>query len=392
MIQVTNKQHCCGCAACVSVCPKQCIWMQQDDEGFLYPSVDKAKCINCGLCEKVCPKLHPYEGREPLYVFAAYNNNEQIRLQSSSGGVFYVLANKTIKQQGVVFGARFDDNWQVVMDYAETMDGVKSFMGSKYVQARTEKAYTDAKQFLLQGRKVLFSGTPCQIAGLKHFLAKDYENLITLDIICHGTPSPKVWNKYLCEVLEQGQKICKVEFRNKYNGWKKFGFKLTYNKEDNTLSILTPANKNPFMKAFLCDIILRPSCYSCKAKCGRSHSDLTIADFWGIQKIFPNMDNDKGTSLVFVNTNKGQTLFYDDQLIIAETDYEKVKSLNPACYRSAVMHSKRNEFFTRINKSESMMKVTADCTKPTVKQRILKPYFLGRHLAAKMLRNLMGGG
>lgn len=188
IISIQNKKNCCGCSACSSICPKQCITMTEDDEGFLYPMINEESCINCGLCEKVCNELHPYDKRKPLRVLAVINKNEEIRLRSSSGGVFYILAEKIIREGGVVFGARFDETWQVLIDYADSMKGLQAFMGAKYVQARMANAYKDVKRFLTSGRMVLFTGTPCQIAGLHRFLRKSYDNLLTVDIICHGTP------------------------------------------------------------------------------------------------------------------------------------------------------------------------------------------------------------
>ena len=261
MIQITKKVDCCGCSACAMKCPKHCITMQTDSEGFLYPIVNKEDCIDCGLCEKVCHELHPYEQRKPLNVYAAINNDEDIRLKSSSGGIFYLLAEKTISEGGVVFGARFDEDWQVVIDYAETMEGIKPFMGSKYVQARTANAYKDAEAFLKQGRKVLFSGSPCQIAGLNHYLRKEYDNLTTVDFVCHGVPSPKVWQRYLDEVVTSGkQAINDVKFRNKSNGWKKFNFVLSYNQDEKTHSLCSWHQQNHYMRAFLSDKIGRASC------------------------------------------------------------------------------------------------------------------------------------
>lgn len=220
--------------------------MQADSEGFLYPKVNEANCIDCGLCEKVCHELYPYEDCKPLKVYAAINKDEEIRLKSSSGGIFYLLAEKTIAEGGVVFGVRLDEQWQVVIDYTETMEGVRAFMGSKYVQARMATAYADAKRFLAEERKVLFSGTPCQIAGLHHFLRKPYENLLTVDIICHGTPSPKVWAMYLDEVVTAGRKaINDVQFRNKRNGWKAFNFTMEYNKDEQSVSPITNSSNNP---------------------------------------------------------------------------------------------------------------------------------------------------
>lgn len=201
MIEIKDKSQCCGCNACVQRCPKQCIAMCEDEEGFLYPEVDEAICIDCGLCENVCPVINQADARIPLQVYAAKNTDEKIRMHSSSGGVFSILAEQTIKQGGVVFGARFDENWEVKHDYTETIDGVSVFRGSKYVQSKTGDTFKQAEQFLKQNRKVLFSGTPCQIVALKRYLKKEYENLLLVDFICHGVPSLGVWRKYLKQVI-----------------------------------------------------------------------------------------------------------------------------------------------------------------------------------------------
>ena len=392
MITTTDKHNCCGCSACASICPKHCITMQADNEGILYPKVNEADCIDCGLCEKVCHELHPFEERKPQKVYAAINKDEDVRLKSSSGGIFYLLAEKTIAEGGVVFGARFDEQWQVVIDYAETMESVKAFMGSKYVQARMETAYLDAKRFLIEGRKVLFSGTPCQIAGLHHFLRKPYDNLLTVDIICHGTPSPKVWGMYLDEVVTAGRKaINDVQFRNKRNGWKAFNFTMEYNKDEQSVSLCSHHQKNNFMRAFLRDIILRPSCYQCQAKSGRSHSDITIADFWGINTEMPEMDDDKGTGLVLLNTDKGQTALDWSKTTHKETTADVAVSHNPAYFQSVAAHPKRAEFFARIDESESVNALIVDCLKPTLKQCLCMSPSLYKQLIKRMLRFVIGG-
>ncbi len=383
-----NKQDCCGCGACAQGCPKGCIAMRADKEGFLYPEVDKDACTDCGLCEKVCPELNPDAEREPKKVLAAVNKDEQVRLRSSSGGVFYLLAEEFIREGGVVFGARFDENWQVVMDYAETLEGVQAFMGSKYVQARTGKAFIDAKQFLQDGRKVLFSGTPCQIAGLRHFLRKEYDNLLTVDIVCHGTPSPEVWGRYLDEVLRECGKVKELAFRNKAQGWRKFSFKLAYSEEDETLLVQSPAGKNPYMKAFLKDLILRPACYGCKFKSGRSHSDITLADFWGIWNVNPQMDDDKGASMVFINSEKGEEAFRCLTLDTAESDYETAKKYNKACRKSPEPHPKRTEFFARLEASESLTELIDWCTTPTYREKIRQSLSQCKHLIIR----IVGGG
>ena len=392
MIRITDKHNCCGCSACFSICPKKCITMQADSEGFLYPLVNETDCIDCGLCEKVCNELHPYDKREPLKVLAAINKDVEVRLKSSSGGIFYILAEKTISEGGVVFGARFDEQWQVVIDYAETMKGVEAFMGSKYVQARMATAYTDAKRFLAEGRKVLFSGTPCQIAGLHHFLRKHYDNLLTVDIICHGTPSPKVWGMYLDEVVTAGRKaINDVQFRNKRNGWKAFNFTMEYNKDEQSVSLSSHHQQNHFMRAFLRDMILRPSCYQCQAKSGRSHSDITIADFWGINTEMPEMDDDKGTGLVLINTDKGHAALDWRKINHKETTADIAIGHNPAYFRSAAAHPKRDKFFTRLDKTESVNDLIVDCLRPTLKQRLGMSISLCKQLIKRMIRFAIGG-
>lgn len=386
MIQITDKKNCCGCSACTLVCPKHCIRMSQDNEGFLYPIVKEANCIGCGLCERVCHELHPFAKQSPLKVYAAINKDDQIRLNSSSGGIFYLLAEKTITAGGVVFGARFDEQWQVVIGYAETIDGIRTFMGSKYVQARIETAYTDAKQFLQKGRKVLFSGTPCQIAGLYHFLKKDYDNLLTVDVICHGAPSPKVWGRYLDEVVTAGRKAIEdVQFRNKRNGWKQFNFIMNYNEDERSISLCSCHKDNHYMRAFLSDIILRPSCHDCKAKHGRSHSDITLADCWGIKSEMPEMDDDKGTSLVFVNTDKGYAALDWSKITHIETTAEKVIKHNPAYYLSVAANPKREDFFIRLDESDSIISLINDFLRLTLKKSLSSYLSTYKQLLKKML-------
>lgn len=373
MITISDKHNCCGCSACVQACPKQCISMQQDAEGFLYPQVDTSSCIDCGLCEKVCPFIHPYEPRTPIQTYAAINNDEQIRMESSSGGIFTLLAEQIINDGGVVFGARFDENWQVTIDYTETIDSLSAFRGSKYVQARVGDTYAKCAHFLKAGRKVMYSGTPCQIAGLKHYLRKEYDNLLTVDFVCHGVPSPKVWGKYLNEVVGivnvQG-----VSMRNKQlEGWKNYNFVLDYQKDGKMISLSSRYQENDYMNAFLRDMILRPSCYACKAKECRSHSDITIADFWGIQSIRPTMDDDKGTGLLMVHTAKGKGYVPFDKMKYEEVTYEEGYRNNPAIHRSAKPWPRRAEFFRQLDNEDGVVDLIRKSLKPTAQMR-LKPF------------------
>lgn len=394
MINIIDKKNCCGCNACVQHCPKSCITMQEDEEGFLYPIVDQEVCIDCGLCEKVCPVLNQGEERKPLQVYAANNTNEEIRMQSSSGGVFTLLAETIIQEGGVVFGARFNDDWEVIHDYTETQEGLATFRGSKYVQSRIGDSYCQAEQFLKKGRKVLFSGTPCQIAGLNLFLRKEYNNLLTVDFICHGVPSPGVWKSYLEELIAlQGNRknsvlshskpiilnsirdISRIEFRNKRLGWKKYSFALTLSVPvghgtKNTVLLSEPYNENIFMKGFLADLYLRPSCYACPAKCLKSGSDITVGDYWGIQNVMPEIDDDKGICCLMVNTDKGGQLLPSKEWIeYRNSDYSTVIKYNMACIVSVAPNLKRKLFFDKYQRTNSLIRLIDNILTPPLLRR-----------------------
>ena len=316
-IRITNKSLCCGCSACVQKCPKQCISMLEDKEGFLYPFVDDEVCVKCGLCEKVCIELHPYDKHMPLNAYACKNSDEIVRKASSSGGLFSLLAEKILDQKGVVFGARFDDNWKCVHDYIEDKKDIGKLRGSKYIPSKIGNSFNKTLSFLKENRKVLFVGTSCQIAGLNRFLGKEYENLLTVEITCHGIPSAFIWEKYINEEIKKSQKkmnannlaIVGVNFRKKEIGWKRFSLSLRMSKNPligkNEIELSEEHDKNAYMKLFLNDYILRPSCYQCPAKSGKTKSDLTFADFWHIDRVLPDYDDDKGVTLVYANTDKG---------------------------------------------------------------------------------------
>jgi len=394
MINITDKHNCCGCEACVQVCPKHCINFEEDAEGFCYPKVDTSLCVECGICEKVCPLLTPYESRKPQQVLAAINPDEKTREESSSGGIFTMLAENVIREGGVVFGVRFDEQWQAVFDHTETIKGIAAFRGSKYLQARVGNAFVEAKNYLKNGRKVLFSGTPCQTAALRHFLHHDYENLTCVDFICHGVPSPKVWRLYLDEVTQNAvHAIRDVKFRKKRQGWKRFNFDMTYDAEERHYNISSWHRENHYMRIFLDNVILRPSCYTCKAKGGRSHSDLTIADFWGIHKLNPEMDDDLGTSLVLIYTEKGASIFDACQLNTWQAQYGDILQHNPAVEFSAKEHSKRSYFFGRLDSTESVIKLIDDTLRISSYKRLKKiPRQYLKKVLHKLRTSLMGGG
>ena len=388
MIQISNKSKCCGCTACVSICPKQCITMREDEEGFLYPMVDSSLCIDCNLCKKICPELHSKERREPLNVYAAKHKNEQVRLASSSGGIFTLLAERIIDEGGVVFGARFNNNWNVIHDYTETKKGLTAFRGSKYVQSYMGNCYQKVKFFLQQGRKVMFTGTPCQIAGLKNYLRKDYDNLLTVDVVCHGVPSPKVWRIYLNEIARKGgknsvlfhpisekQEIKSINFRSKSTGWKKFSFALTLSgatadEEKNTVLLSSIFTENPYMNAFLSNLNLRPSCYACPTKSGKSGSDITIADFWGIEEVLPEFDDDKGISLILPYTEKGIYWLKDLNCEFTKVDYQTAQKNNPSISTSVTKPINRNFFFHQLKYKNSIQSIWENCSSNALNKRI----------------------
>ena len=352
MIEIKNKYNCCGCGACIQKCPKQCISLEEDNEGFLYPNVNQSLCINCHLCEIVCPVLHKKNNKKPLIALAAINPQEDTRLNSSSGGIFTLLAEKTIAKDGVVFGASFDKNWEVHHDEATTTNDIGKFRGSKYVQSKTENSYKRAEHLLKEGKEVLFSGTPCQIAGLKNFLQKEYTNLITVDFICHGVPSPGIWKWYLKTqiITNTSFKLKNINFRDKTLGWRQFQLVFQF-KSSNSISSSNSANG--YMIAFLNDICLRPSCYKCSTKSGSSHSDITIADFWKIKSFNINMDDNKGTSLVLVNTNKGLKLINKINMEAKEVNIDRALTSNKSWQESAKIHELRNLFYKKYRKHNS---------------------------------------
>lgn len=396
MIRIENKQNCCGCSACVQRCPKHCISMKEDEEGFLYPVVDEAVCINCGLCEKVCPIISRPEKLPTMEVFAVKNRDEAERMASSSGGVFISLAKNIIEQGGVVFGAVFDEDWEVKHTYAETLDNVRPMMGSKYVQSRMENCYCEAEMFLKSGREVLFTGSPCQIAGLHNYLRKDYPNLLAVDFLCHGVPSPAVWRRYLHEtfalsarravagkntVLSSSLKsmpvITGIEFRDKrMNGWKKYSFvvrgKSASEADKNSVLLSDIHRDNPFMKGFLADIYLRPSCYRCKCKNGVSHSDLTIGDFWGVDFVMSDFDDDKGISLVLLNTRKGKNVFSSLDMQVRNAVVDDAVSFNGGFNEEVKCHYHRGAFFKNIGSGDTVSRAVCSSLSVPLFRRVLR--------------------
>lgn len=350
MIEIKEKSQCCGCTACSSVCPKKAIVMKQDEEGFMYPIIDKSKCVNCGLCDKVCPLKNANEEIFEQKAYIVNNKNDEIRKDSTSGGAFTPIAEYVLNQGGVVYGAAFDKNYNVVHTYVDNKESLTILRGSKYVQSFLGDTFKQVKDLLNDNRIVCFSGTPCQIEGLKKFLQKDYKNLITVDVMCHAAPSPLVWKKYLnYEVSKlKGKKIEKILFRDK----SKYGYKYS------TMTIKTDKDEysrgvesDPYLRAFFGDLSDRPSCYDCKFKKQCHVSDFTIWDCFIVDNFDKNLDDDKGTSRILINTENGRNIF---EKIKENFNYTEVKTYSlvknvKEMLQSVEMNEKRTNFFKDLN-------------------------------------------
>lgn len=322
MINIQDKKKCCGCSACEQVCPKGCIQMVADHEGFLYPKVDTSVCIDCHLCEKVCPVLNVESEKErPQKGYIVQHKDEDILRQSTSGGAFTAIASWVIEQGGVVFGAAYNKDFVVHHDWVERVEELQRFRNSKYTQSEIRETFQETKAFLEAGRIVLYSGTPCQLEGLLNFLKKDYENLITIDVVCRACPSPFVFKKYL---EMQGQKFGKsfenVLFRDKYYG---YGYSSMTIKTKERILYHEGIDTDPYLRAFFSEISIRPSCTACKFRKRYRKTDFTIWDCFDIAKYSKDMNNDKGATKVLVHTERA------DAIMLRLKDRLKLCPANP---------------------------------------------------------------
>lgn len=308
-IEIKVKKDCTGCRACEQKCPKNAIQMVEDEEGFLYPKVDKEKCINCGICKNICPQINNVKNdkEKNTIIYGIKPKNDDASKKSTSGGIAYLISKKIIQENGIVVGCAYDNEMNANHICVENVEDLEKIRGSKYVTSNTNSTFTQIKESLNQGKKVFFTGCPCQVAGLKKYLGKDYENLITADIVCHGVPSQKIFKKYLNWLEEKiGDKIINYTFRNKEKvGWG-LGFCAKIDTKNKT--IYKNADFDPYYTAFLNGKIYRECCYSCKYANVNRIGDITLADFWGIEKFDKNMYTPNGVSLVFANNEKGKNI------------------------------------------------------------------------------------
>lgn len=375
MIQINDKKDCTSCGACYNICPVNAIQMIEDSEGFKYPKVNKEKCINCGLCEKNCAvknKIVKEKNTKEPTVIAAWSKDSEIRLDSTSGGIFSELANNIYQEGGYVCGAVYNKNWLVEHFISNNQEDLEKLRSSKYLQSDTKNIFKEIKELLEQGKKVLICSSPCQIAGLYAFLQqKEYENLYTCDFICRGMNSPKIFKKYIEELeTRYASKVKKIKFKNKTHGWHNFSTKIDF---ENGKSYLGGRYVDSYMVGYLrYNAFMRPSCYDCKFKGLPRVADITLADFWGIENINPKLDNDCGTSMILLNSQKGIELFnkIKQEIQYEEITSEEVFTGNICATKSVEMTEARKNVFENID-SMSYTKLSKNFfPKPALKERV----------------------
>ena len=368
MIEIKEKSQCCGCTACSSVCPKKAIVMKQDEEGFMYPIIDKSKCVNCGLCDKVCPIKNVKENKNSQHAYIFQNADDKIRRESTSGGAFTAIAEYVIDNNGIVYGAVFDDKYKVIHKGIDKKEELYKFRNSKYVQSEIGNCYCEIKEHLNRGKLVCFSGTSCQVEGLKNYLRKNYENLILVDVVCRAVPSPLIWKKYLDMRQRQYRDISRIMFRDKYYGYKYSNLSIYNKNNDKKQEYHKGVDSDPYLRAFFTNICDRPSCYDCRFKKLHRESDITIWDCFEVEKYNKNFDDDKGTSRILVHTDKGRNIInlLNEKNRVEEIDVEKATNGFLAMFQPVKKNGKREQFFedaNRLTDEELFNKYFADTIK-----------------------------
>ena len=352
--------------------------MRRDRQGFDYPVANPDMCVDCGKCTAVCPVMNPMSATEPMTAYAA--KLPQYIGGSSSGGVFPALAKEVVDECGVVFGAVLNPDMTVGHAEADDMAGVEAMRGSKYVQSDMYDAFSDVKSYLDEGKSVLFSGTPCQVAGLNKFLGKPYENLLTVDLACHGAPSPGLWEKYVAALARKhGSRVIGVQFRDKSQSWRRYEF--TVQTTERKVSV--PCFKDVYMTLFLQDMSLRPSCYCCPAKGGKSHSDITLADLWNVSAVAEDMDDDRGTSLVLANTLKGKAAVSAVCEGLVEVDVVEAIKRNAGFLEGMEVPERRDEFFSGMHSTTNIIEYMSSYV---VRKSIFMRYYQYLHTALSKIK------
>lgn len=369
MIEIQDRQQCCGCQACVNICPRKCISMEFDEEGFSYPKVNIDECIKCNACDNVCPMLNSVkicEREQRIYV--AVNKDFSMRNSSSSGGVFGLLAKNVLDKEGIVFGAALDDQHRVCHKYISSMSEIRALQGAKYAQSDVRSTYKKAKDFLDEDKWVLFAGTPCQIEGLLNYLHKEYAKLLTVDVICHGVPSPILWEKHLSEISSDHDSPRDINFRDKTYGWKTSSLKVKFANGD---TYLKTHREDPYFRLYHSDLCLRRSCYNCNFRNIYRRSDITLGDCWGIDNITPRLNDNRGASVIIVHSQNGEDYInaIKGQLDTEHTTIDNVIKYNPSVAKNVPSNEKRDEFM-RMSKTHSVKELNDYFCKMTPKEKV----------------------
>lgn len=363
------EDKCTGCGTCVASCPFKAISMKEDNEGFLYPYIDPSKCKKCGLCEKRCPMLNVKKYRKNDFsIYAAYTKNKEILFNSSSGGIFYELASNIISLGGIVYGVTYDKIKGAYHIPVNKIENLKNIMGSKYLQANASLVFPKIKEELTQGKTILFSGSPCQVAGLKEYLDKDYENLITIDFICTGVPSSKVFKEYIRYWEKKYNDTFKtIDYRNKQDSWYNFKIKMEFEHKTRYESRFL----SPLMLLHFKCLSLRKSCYNCNFRKGNSPSDIELGDFWNVDLVNKEIYNKNGVSCVIIKSDKGAKLFNKilNNIKLTQVSEENLLKVNKSYDNFYMDKEKRDKFFNEFRNSTDRINIIKKYTNYSFKQR-----------------------
>ncbi len=363
---ICSPSRCCGCMACGAVCPVGAISAKKDEYGFTRPVIDPEKCVECSLCEKVCPE-NKKTNKEVLSAFAAYNKDRDVRLESSSGGIFSLLSEDVLNAGGAVCGCAFGPDFMPEHIIVTAIDDLCKLRGSKYVQSETADVWKQIKELLDGGRKVLFSGTPCQCAALSSYLGREYDNLLMVDIICHGVPTPRLWKSYIDENFSD---IKSVSMRSKDKGWHHSSLKV----EDGRGTYRKGINRDPYLRIFLGNCALRECCFDCNFKGGSYFSDITLGDFWGINRLSPEMNDDKGISAVIVRSEKGRAAFdaIGDRIQKKECTVSDISRGNGALNKSSNRRPESEDVMEMIKNGEPFADIAKKYAAPAPLSYVIK--------------------